>query len=70
MNSMFLGGLASFGGSFVFLDVSPSLFSSLIFPLFWVFSFIYHWQGFIPFIYERLHCCYIYFHLLLHVQLL
>ncbi len=34
------------GGSFVFLDVGPSnLF--LVFPLFWLLWFLFHWHGFI-----------------------
>jgi hypothetical protein len=34
------------GGSFVLLDVGPSILF-LVFPLFWVLWLIYSWQGFI-----------------------
>ncbi len=34
-NLMYLGGLPSFGGSFIFFDVAPSLFVRCI-PFFWV----------------------------------
>jgi hypothetical protein len=37
---------ALLGGSFVFLDVGPSILF-LVFPLFWVLWFLIHWQGFI-----------------------
>jgi hypothetical protein len=35
-------------GTFIFLDVGPSILS-LVFPLFWVLWFIYDWQSFIIF---------------------
>ncbi len=40
------GSPSLLGGSFVFLDVGPSILFP-IFPLYWVLSFIYDWQGFI-----------------------
>jgi hypothetical protein len=43
---MFPLWFALLGGSFVFLDVGPSILF-LVFPLFWVLWFIYDWQGFI-----------------------
>ncbi len=41
-NLMFLRGLPSFGSSFVFLDMGPSILF-LVFTLFWVLWFIYDW---------------------------
>jgi hypothetical protein len=45
-NLMFPLCFTLLGGSFVFLDTSPSILF-LVFPLFWVLWFMYDWQGFI-----------------------
>jgi len=45
-NLMFPLWFTLLGGSFVFLDMGPSILF-LVFPLLWVLWFIYKWQGFI-----------------------
>ncbi len=47
---MFLLWFALLGGSFVFLDVGPSLLF-LVLSLSWVLWLIYYWQGFIIYTY-------------------
>ncbi len=42
---MFPLWIALLGGSLVFLDMGHSILF-LVFPLFWVFWFIYDWKGF------------------------
>jgi hypothetical protein len=46
---MFRLWFALLGGSFVLVDMGPSILS-LVFPLFWVFWFLVDWQGFIMYI--------------------
>jgi hypothetical protein len=43
---MFPLWLALLGGSFVFLDMGPSILF-LVFRLLWVLWFLFDWQGFI-----------------------
>ncbi len=45
-NVMFPLWFGLLGGSFVFLDVGPSILF-LVFPLTWVLWFLFYWQGFI-----------------------
>jgi hypothetical protein len=48
---MFHLWFALLGGSFIFLDMSPSILF-FVFPFFWVLWFIHDWQGFIILLYS------------------